>query len=159
VRQPDDDAPGAGPTRTSSLRLLFGVYRKADAAYAAHSCPGTAECCRLAMTQREPWLWEPEWWALEDALKKEGRALPLPRSDGACPFLDSAGARCTVYASRPLGCRTFFCEKRIGPAREPLEEMDALLRQVEELTVRADPDARGPRPLREWYQAAREAGG
>lgn len=152
---PEDEATAARPTRTSALRLLSGLFRKADAAYAAHSCPGTAECCRLAMTRREPWLWPPEWWALEEALRQQQRPLPPLREDGACPFLDPGGTRCTVYASRPLGCRTFFCEKRVGPAREPLEEVDALLRQMEDLSLKVDPQQEGPRPLREWHQAAR----
>lgn len=148
------DAEDARPPRATALRHLDALYRRADEAYAAHGCPGTAECCRLAMTKREPWLYAPEWWALEEHLRRRGRALPSPREDGACPFLDARGERCTVYSARPFGCRTFFCHRRTGPSREPVEKMDALNRQLGALAQSASGDAE-PRPLREWWEAAR----
>lgn len=150
---PDTDDDVRRP-RATVLRHLQALYRKADEAYAEHGCPGTAECCRLAMSKREPWLHAPEWWALEEQLRKDGRTLPPPREDGACPFLDARGARCTVYAARPFGCRTFFCHRRTGPASEPLAKMDALNRQLSALAAEASDDAE-PRPLRAWWEAAR----
>lgn len=146
----DDEPPR--PTRITTLRRLEGIYRKVDAAYAGHGCPGTAECCQVAMTQREPWLFAPEWWALLAELARAGRALPGPRPDGGCPFLDPAGRRCTVYSARPLGCRTFFCHRRTGPAREPVEKVDTAHRQLEALASEASDDAM-PRPLRGWWEA------
>ena len=32
----------------------------------------------------------------------------------ACPLL-SADGRCRIYASRPFGCRTFFCDDAEAP--------------------------------------------
>src|SRR5205823_5208735 len=83
-------------------RATRAIYRLADAAFARWSCPSSGECCQLAKTGRQPWLWPSEWKLIA------ARKGP-PRADGGCPFLDAAGARCTVYADRPLGCRTFFC--------------------------------------------------
>src|SRR6185436_3635428 len=85
-------------------RETRAIYAKADAMWARWSCPASAECCHLTKTQRQPWLWPSEW----RLLTAKG-PLPPARADGHCPFLDDAG-RCTRYADRPLGCRTFFCE-------------------------------------------------
>ena len=129
---------------------LSALYRAADAAHAPYSCPATAECCQLAARGREPWLWEVEWNALRGAVP----ALPSRRADGGCPFLDAAGQRCTAYAARPLGCRTFFCHRRRGPTREPVAEMDRLQRRLESVARTLNPDEAGPRPLTDWYAEA-----
>ena len=83
------------------------VLRQASAAWSKHSCPGTSECCQLAVTKRPPWLWPSEWLVLEERLRRDKRSLPPERSDGGCPLLDPAGKRCTVYEDRPLGCGWF----------------------------------------------------
>ena len=126
---------------------LAALYRMADAAYAPFSRPATAECCQLAARGREPWLWEVEW----NALRSSVPSLPPPRADGACPFLDSAGRRCTAYAARPLGCRTYFCHRVRGPSQEPVAEMDRLQRRLESVARSLNPEEEGPRPLTEWY--------
>jgi Fe-S-cluster containining protein len=147
----DEDEP---PTATGAvaearaLRELRAIYRQADAAYAPFSCPASGECCQLARTQRQPWLWYPEWQLLAR------HPLPPPRADGGCPYLDAAGLRCTVYADRPFGCRTFFCERIRGPARQPADTVDALLRRLEAVSQRVLPSLTGPRPLLEWHAAA-----
>src|SRR5208283_6232153 len=102
--------------RRRALQHLSAVYRLADAAYRPYRCPGTAECCQLATTKREPWLWPIEWEAL---LAAKGGHLPAERADGGCPFLAEDGKRCSVYAARPFGCRTFYCHRIQGPAHEP----------------------------------------
>ncbi|MGQ0504086.1 MAG: YkgJ family cysteine cluster protein [Myxococcaceae bacterium] len=128
------------------------VLRQADAAYKPYACPATAECCQLAQRQREPWLWPTEWRIL---FKHVGGELPPERADGGCPFLDSSGLRCRVYEARPFGCRTFFCDRRTGPKREPVEQVIALSKRLERVAQSVDPDCAGPRPLREWIQEAR----
>jgi Fe-S-cluster containining protein len=132
-----------------ATRETRAVYKKADAAWARFSCPGTAECCQLATTKREPWLWPSEW-----AVLTFGRALPPPRADGGCPFLDAAGKRCTAYADRPLGCRTFFCHRIQGPSKQPVLEMDALMTRMERLNLDDDETAQ-PKPLTAWYESER----
>ena len=122
------------------MQELRAIYRQADAAYAPFSCPASGECCQLSKTRRQPWLWYPEW-----KLLASHRPLPPPREDGGCPYLDAAGKRCTVYADRPFGCRTFFCERIRGPARQPADTVDALLRRLEAVSQRILPD-RPPAP-------------
>ncbi|MBN1207898.1 MAG: YkgJ family cysteine cluster protein [Myxococcaceae bacterium] len=149
----DDEAEA--PTAIGALaearavRELRAIYRQADAAYAPYSCPASGECCQLARTRRQPWLWYPEWKVLSGQ-----RPLPPPRADGGCPYLDAAGTRCTAYADRPFGCRTFFCERIRGPARQPVDTVDALLRRLEAVSQRVMPSLTGPRPLLAWHAEA-----
>ncbi|MDP1823851.1 MAG: YkgJ family cysteine cluster protein [Archangium sp.] len=127
------------------------VLRQASAAWAKHSCPGTAECCQLAVTKRPPWLWPSEWKVMEARLKRDGRGVPPARGDGACPFLDSEGKRCTVYEDRPLGCRTYFCHRVVGPAKLPGGETNAALDRLRALNVAVD-DSAAPRSILEWVE-------
>jgi Fe-S-cluster containining protein len=152
ARDWDDEEQAPAPSAIAEGRALSelrAIYRQADAAYAPFSCPASGECCQLAKTQRQPWLWEPEW-----KLLSARRPLPPPRADGGCPYLDAAGLRCTAYADRPFGCRTFFCERIRGPARQPAETVDALLRRLEAVSQRVRPGLTGPRPLLEWHAEA-----
>jgi Fe-S-cluster containining protein len=127
------------------LKETRAIYRRADALFARFSCPSSGECCQLKATGREPWLWPSEW-----ELLMQGRPVPPPRADGGCPFLDESGKRCTAYADRPLGCRTFFCARVRGPSKQPVLEMNALLKRLEAVNRGADEDAQ-PLPLREWH--------
>jgi hypothetical protein len=148
--EPDDESPlGGTREQERALKEVRAVYRQADAAYAPFSCPASGECCQLSRTGRQPWLWRPEW-----ELLSRGRPLPPPREDGGCPYLDAAGLRCTVYADRPFGCRTFFCERIRGPARQPAETVGALLERLERVSQRVAPALKAPRPLLEWHAEA-----
>jgi uncharacterized protein len=162
VRTGDDELEAPADRRTqvqrerAALGALAVVYREADTAWAPFSCPASGECCQLTKTGRQPWLWRAEWLRLEERLKRDGRALPPPRADGGCPLLDATGVRCSVYGDRPLGCRTFFCGRIQGPARQPAEVMDLLQRKLERLSVALAEEDSGPRPLLEWAREARE---
>ncbi len=136
----------------AAARALETLYRQADEAWSGFRCPATAECCQLSKRGHEPWLWGVEW----EALRRAVSTLPAPRSDGGCRFLDAEGRRCTVYASRPLGCRTYFCHRATGPGREPAEEMDRLQRRLEAIALDLRPGEEAPRPLSAWLA---EAGG
>jgi hypothetical protein len=136
--------------RQARLHTL-AVFRHADEAYAPFSCPATAECCQLAKTGREPWLWLSEWLVLKERLVRDGRG-PLPRT-AACPLLDANG-RCSVYADRPFGCRTFFCHRIQGPARQPVETVNALLERLQAISKTLDGDTE-PKPLTEWLATYR----
>ena len=148
----DGEASQRARARRAAAQELRAVYRLADAAYRPYSCPGTAECCQLATTRREPWLWPLEWELLKAA---KGGQVPEPREDGGCPFLDAAGVRCTVYADRPFGCRTYFCHRIRGPARQPLEATALLLERLERVSQALDPECTTPRPLLSWAEDAR----
>jgi hypothetical protein len=140
---------GEAVAEARALQELRVIYQRADAAYAPYSCLASGECCQLAVTRRQPWLWHPEW-----SLLVSRHGLPPPRADGGCPYLDAAGKRCTVYADRPFGCRTYFCERIRGPARQPVEAVDTLLRRLEAVSQRVRPELTSPRPLLEWHTEA-----
>ncbi|MFT3709745.1 MAG: YkgJ family cysteine cluster protein [Archangium sp.] len=130
------------------------VLTRASEAWSAHGCPGTAECCQLAITKREPWLWPSEWKVIEARLKRDGRVLPPKRADGACPFLDAAtGKRCTIYEDRPFGCRTFFCHRITGPAKQPADQTNALLERLRASNIAADSESQ-PRSILDWFSSS-----
>lgn len=144
-----DEAPARALGTREEARLLAELrtlYAQADGAYAPFSCSASGECCQLAVTRRQPWLWAPEW-----RLLTRGRPLPPPRADGGCPWLDAAGKRCTAYADRPFGCRTFFCARIRGPARQPLETVVSLMKRLEQLSERLEPTLAAPRELLTWH--------
>lgn len=125
----------------------LSVLAAADAALEGWSCPGSADCCRFGLTGREPYLTEAEWRALEADVARQGRRMPRPRADRTCPFLTEE-SRCSVYAARPLGCRTFYCHRASGP-RPPRAALADIARRLEALS--RDPTERG-RPLSSWLR-------
>jgi hypothetical protein len=131
------------------LKGLRTVYEATDRELAGWTCDGSADCCRFDETGREPHLWPNEWALVSRTLAQRGfarRVLPLA---GACPLLDRAG-RCTVYDSRPFGCRTFLCDRAVGPTRRPPRAaLVELGRKIVALSEGAEPCA-GPRPLTRW---------
>jgi Fe-S-cluster containining protein len=63
-----------------------------------------------------------------------------------CPLL-ARDQRCSIYAVRPLGCRTYFCEradKGSGPSRSELRE---IMRELQELAARHTLGGDAGRPL------------
>jgi Fe-S-cluster containining protein len=136
---------------------LLALYAEADALLAPFSCDSSTECCRFGVTGREPYVSPVEVAEIERAIAARGGGLPaaapasrsLPvvrdaRGERRCPLLDAQG-RCSIYASRPLGCRTFFCERARGPGRVPRAPLNAIARRVADLAARfapRDPHAR-----------------
>jgi Fe-S-cluster containining protein len=156
--EPEEDVSPSMRGGAGRLRILNQARRvlvAADDLYRPYSCPASAECCQLSKTGRQPWLWPVEWALITARLEREGRPIPAARSEGACALLDADGRRCTVYQDRPFGCRTFFCHRASGPARQPLEATNALQRKIESVSARLDPDCSGPRPLLELLANAR----
>ena len=125
---------------------LDAIYRQAEEVYAGWGCPRSGECCQLAKTGREPYVWPVEWQRLAVALRKEERLPLAARPDGACPLLDDRG-RCSAYADRPLGCRTFFCGRGSGPSVVKREQITALMTRLERVSLQLDPEVTAPEPL------------
>ncbi len=126
------------------------VYRQADALFAPFSCPGSSECCQLQKTQRPPWLLPSEWMVIEDSVKSAQRKMPPARADGACPFLNEGGTRCTIYADRPLGCRTYFCHRIRGPKSQPTVALNNLMQRLVNVNESCLDDAKA-KPLTDWF--------
>jgi Fe-S-cluster containining protein len=136
---------------------LLALYARADALYAPFSCDASTECCRFGVTGREPYVTSVELAEIEHAAAARGRSVAAPErrarslpvahdDERRCPLLDAAG-RCSIYASRPLGCRTFFCDRARGPGRLPRTEANAIAREIADLAARTNPRDPHARPL------------
>ena len=138
------------------------ILQAASGVVDGYGCDCSTECCRFGVTGREPWLTRAEFDVVTTAVKAQGRKLPLPDDDdddGRCPFL-GADDRCGIYAARPLGCRTFFCDRTTHPdGRSGLlpSSTNKLLRvfpgQLQALTPSEE-----SKPLGAWLRASRTPG-
>ena len=147
---------------------LLSLYAKADELVRGATCACTvpegegqqpdvvAPCCHFALTGREPY---PTAVELAEVLfaarargtrrRPTGRRLPIAaevQTARRCPLL-SDEERCTVYASRPLGCRTFFCERGDGPPKHARAGLLEVARRVADLSAKVFPRDPRPRPL------------
>jgi Fe-S-cluster containining protein len=155
----------------AALDQLRAVYAEVDTLLAGWTCDSSNECCRFGVTGREPYPSAVEVAELERAVRARG-ALPKRRSlatvnargedERRCALLSDEG-KCLVYASRPFGCRTFFCDRASGAAGEawrsgPKAEIARLARAVTDVSARFDPGDSGPRPLSRvtegWVESA-----
>jgi hypothetical protein len=151
---------GAQQTKKERALLveLETVWQQVAAIFGAHSCPGTTECCRFAVTGREPYVTSIELCAIARAvaarggpLKDKRRAAPLASrvtrvQERTCALLDQQ-ARCVIYPSRPLGCRTYYCDRVDRDRVVRQREISALVRQVQEIAARHRPGGDQGRPL------------
>jgi len=147
----------AGNEEKELLAELRALYGEIDALEAHRSCPASTDCCRFGVTGREPYPTAIELHALERAVKARGgvpkrRTLPLA-SERRCSFLGDDG-RCIVYAARPFGCRTFFCDRAEGEP-VPRDEIARVSHAIQDLSARFNPRDPGPRPLSRWASASR----
>ena len=101
------------------LSQLRGIYRRADAAFAASGavCLGGGSCCKFQMMRHEVHLSTGELTLLSE--------LPPPSLErcyqGRCPY--QIGPRCTAYSRRALGCRLFFCRESLQPSLQHSYEL------------------------------------
>ena len=140
---------------------LLGLYAEAGALVAGCACtcseakgPDDARCCQFGVTGREPYPTPVELCEVDFALRarggygvsrKDARRLPLAASHRACPLLSPEG-RCTIYESRPFGCRTFFCAGH-EPPRRARDAIQAIGRRIGDLAARTFPRDPLPRPF------------
>jgi Fe-S-cluster containining protein len=161
--------PRHTPDATEGLLAeLDAVYRDADGLYAGWSCPASTECCRFGMTGREPYVTSIELAAVKRAIAARGGprswkrapavqddpagratrgvALPVVSEERRCPLLDAEG-RCAVYEARPLGCRTFFCDRAEPGGKVRQREVNALVRRIQAIAERHEVGGERWRPL------------
>jgi Fe-S-cluster containining protein len=134
---------------------LRALYAETDALLAPFSCDASGECCHFSNTGREPYPTAVELAEVVLAarsapparLARNAKKKSLPLADArVCPLLSEDG-RCTIYASRPFGCRTFFCERIQGPSKLPRAALGDLSRRIAALAARFAPKDPHPRPL------------
>jgi len=132
---------------------LRALYTEVDGLLAGWTCEASTDCCRFGVTGREPYPTAVELAEVQHAARARGglpkrRSLPLAE-ERRCELLDDGG-RCLIYASRPFGCRTFFCDRAEGPSGERTVPRDAIARigrEIAALSARFAPADPGPRPL------------
>lgn len=149
----EDDEPWV---RSSARARLQAIYAEVDDELAGAGCPGSTRCCRFGETGREPYVTEAEVRELRWALGSVGlggrrtRRLAQLRVSGLadedCPLL-SADGRCRIYASRPLGCRTYYCADA-HDAELPRLRIRDWVHALETLAAELAPGDAGARPLR-----------
>ena len=146
---------------------LRAIYAEADALYADWSCPSSTECCRFGITGREPYVTSVELSLVKRAVARNGRPLDLgpsrakrrglpvldtreggPRTqdERRCPLLTDEG-RCSVYADRPFGCRTFYCDRAFEGTRVRHREVTELVGRLKDLAARHETKGDEGRPL------------
>jgi hypothetical protein len=155
-----------GWSRSPERAELLTLYAEADALLQGWTCacseapapeaPPAAHCCHFATTGREPYPTAVELEEVRHAMRKRGVTLPtsprkLPLADlRPCPLL-SADGRCRIYTSRPLGCRTFFCQDAEAPygarMKAPRDAVNAIGRRIADLSARFAPRDPQPRAL------------
>jgi Fe-S-cluster containining protein len=157
---------GKRPWRDHPARdELQKLYAEVEVLVAGCSCtcanatgPDDARCCQFGVTGREPYPTPVELCEVDLAMRALGgrrtssprpttrrSTLPLVRDHGACPLLGDDG-RCSIYASRPFGCRTFFCAGH-EPSRKNRDAIQSIGRRIGDLAARVFPRAPLPRPF------------
>jgi Fe-S-cluster containining protein len=107
------------------------------------ACLARTECCQFQLTGLTPYLTKGEALVAAKGFRATGRKeLPEPAA-GACPLLKGETGRCLIYADRPFGCRTHFCEAAGGAY--PRKHVLDLIRRLEEVDRRLHGE--GPRKI------------
>lgn len=116
--------------RQALFAELKSVYAELEQRALPRNCTASTGCCQFRLTGRMPSVTRTEaMWAAQ-GVRASGRKRLIPREDGACPCLGKDG-RCTIYAYRPFGCRTHFCE--VAGGMYPRKHVADLIRRMEAL--------------------------
>ncbi len=126
-----------------SLAEVRAVYAELAKRPVTRNCIARTECCQFHLTGLTPHLTKGEALVAAKGFRATGRKeLPEP-DDGACPLLKRETGKCMIYADRPFGCRTHFCEAAGGPYSR--KEVLDLIRRLEDVDRKLGGD--GPRKI------------
>jgi Fe-S-cluster containining protein len=133
-----------------ALNEVRAVYAELAKQPVTRNCVERTECCRFQITGLTPQLTKGEALVAAKGFRATGRKELPESADGACPLLKRETGRCLIYADRPFGCRTHFCEAAGGPySRKTVID---LIRRLEEVDRRLGGD--GPRKIQAALAAA-----
>jgi Fe-S-cluster containining protein len=117
-----------------ALAEVRAVYAELAERPLARACQAHTGCCRFQLTGLTPHLTKGEALVAAKAVRAAGRKKLPESADGACPLLKRETGSCLIYADRPFGCRTHFCDAAGGPY--PRREVLDLIRRLEEVDWR-----------------------
>ena len=127
---PEPDLPEAVDRCRSDDAFLEGlreIYEQADRSVAGEVCMGGGVCCKFDLLGHRLYLSSGELALLTleppPALRRAGQRR--------CPY--QVGPECTAYRRRPLGCRVFFCKKKVGLGSDLQPLYERLHRQIRRL--------------------------
>ena len=132
-----------GEKLSMALAEVRAIYLEVAKRPIQRNCIARTECCQFQLTGQTPHLTKGEALLAAKALRGTGRKELPDTDDGACPMLKRENGKCLIYADRPFGCRTHFCEAAGGPYAR--KEVIDLIRRLEDLDVRLKGD--GPRKI------------
>ena len=127
----------------SALAEVRAVYAELAKRPVQRQCQVRTECCRFQLTGLTPQLTRGEALLAVKAFRATGRKTLPESEEGACPLLRPENGRCLIYADRPFGCRTHFCEAAGGPYSR--KEVLDLIRRLE--AVDRSLGGEGPRAI------------
>ena len=133
----------AGENLSNVLAEVRAIYQELTKRPVQRDCTARTECCQFQLTGLTPHLTKGEALLAAKAFRATGRRELPEVVDGACPMLKRETGRCMIYADRPFGCRTHFCEAAGGPYAR--KEVVDLIRRLEDLDARLRGD--GPRKI------------
>ena len=126
-----------------ALAEVRAVYAELAKRALNRSCQARTDCCQFQLTGLTPQLTKGEAHVTAKGFRATGRKELPESADGTCPLLKRETGRCLIYADRPFGCRTHFCEAAGGPY--PRKQLLELIRRLEEVDRRLGGD--GPRKI------------
>jgi uncharacterized protein len=128
---------------SNTLAEVRAIYQELAKRPVQRNCIARTECCQFQLTGLTPQLTKGEALLAAKAFRATGRKELPDSEDGACPMLKREMGKCMIYADRPFGCRTHFCDAAGGPYSR--KEVIDLIRRLEEVDVRLKGD--GPRNI------------
>ena len=133
-----------------ALEKVRAIYADLANRPVERQCIARTQCCQFRLTGLTPELTKGEALLAAKAFRATGRKELPERKDGACPLLQTETGRCMIYADRPFGCRTHFCEAAGGLI--PRKQILDLTRRLEEVDRELGGD--GPHQIESAVAAA-----
>jgi Fe-S-cluster containining protein len=128
---------------SSAIVEVRAVYADLAKRHVTRNCIARTECCQFQLTGLTPQLTKGEALVAAKGFRATGRKEIPESEDGACLLLKRETGKCMIYADRPFGCRTHFCEAAGGPyARKDVLD---LIRRLEDVDRKLGGD--GPRKI------------
>lgn len=143
MRKKDRTGPLSDESVIEVVAEVRNIYAELAKRPVERQCVRRTECCQFKLTGLKPYLTKGEALVAARAWRATGRTKLSSPADGACPMLEPRTGRCLIYADRPFGCRTHFCDAAGGPLAR--REVIDLIRRLETIDERLAGD--GPRTL------------